>query len=64
LFPFRRRLTVKHSHADFTTDALARASTEELLLEMRQRIIQPRDRRRETDHWDGIGSRGELLRRL
>ena len=34
----------------YTTDALSRASTEELLLELRRRIIRPRDRRRET--WD------------
>lgn len=37
-----------------TFDALAQASTEELLLELRRRIIAPRDRRRETwDDWDG-----------
>ena len=36
------------------TDALSRASTEELLLELRRRIVAPRDRRRETwDDWDG-----------
>jgi hypothetical protein len=40
-----------------TGDALARASTEELLLELRRRIIRPRDRRRDT--WDdGLDSRG------
>ena len=33
-----------------TTEALSRASTEELLLELRSRIIRPRDRRR--DGWD------------
>jgi hypothetical protein len=34
-------------------DALSRASTEELLLELRRRIIRPRPRRRETwDDWD------------
>jgi hypothetical protein len=46
------------SHA--STDALARASTEELLLELRRRIIQPRRRRQETwDDWDGLDSRGD-----
>ena len=47
------------SHA--ATDAPSRASTEELLLELRRRIIRPRDRRRETwDDWDdGLDSRGD-----
>jgi hypothetical protein len=40
-------------HQSYTTDALSRASTEELLLELRRRIIQPRRRRQETwDDWD------------
>jgi hypothetical protein len=44
----------------YTTDALSRASTEELLLELRRRIIRPRDRRRDTwDDWDGRDSRGD-----
>ena len=35
-------------------NALSQASTEELLLELRRRIIAPRDRRHETwDDWDG-----------
>ncbi|MGO9352463.1 MAG: hypothetical protein ACLP3C_17215 [Mycobacterium sp.] len=35
-------------------DALSNASTEELLLELRRRIIRPRERRHETwDDWDG-----------
>ena len=35
-------------------NALSQASTEELLLELRRRIIAPRDRRRDTwDDWDG-----------
>ena len=35
------------------TDALSRASTEELLLELRRRIIAPRDRRHDTwDDWE------------
>jgi hypothetical protein len=43
------------------TEAPSRASTEELLLELRRRIIRPRDRRRETwDDWDdGLDSRGD-----
>jgi hypothetical protein len=42
------------------TDALSRASTEELLLELRRRIIRPRDRRYETwDDWaDGLDAQG------
>ena len=35
-------------------NALSNASTEELLLELRRRIIAPRERRRDTwDDWDG-----------
>jgi hypothetical protein len=45
-----------HSYAD----ALSRASTEELLLELRRRIIRPRARRRETwDDWDDLDSQGD-----
>jgi len=37
----------------YTADALSRASTEELLLELRRRIIRPRDGRYDTwDDWD------------
>jgi hypothetical protein len=52
----------------FTSDALSRASTEELLLELRRRIIRPRDRRRESwddrdldarGGWEGLNSRGD-----
>src|ERR1700751_79973 len=43
----------------FTTDALSRSSTEELLLELRRRIIPPRHRRHETwDDWDGLNPQG------
>ena len=46
--------------APTTTDALSRASTEELLLELRRRIIAPRDRRHDTwDDWDGLDPRGD-----
>lgn len=44
---------------DYTTDALSRASTEELLLELRRRIIRPRRRRHENwDDWDTPDSWG------
>ncbi len=44
----------------YTDYALSRASTEELLLELRRRIIRPRDRRRESrDDWDGIDPHGD-----
>jgi hypothetical protein len=42
------------------TDALSHASTEELLLELRRRIITPRDRRRNTwDDSDGLDPYGD-----
>src|SRR6185312_12763632 len=54
-------------YQSYTTDALSRASTADLLLELRRRIIRPRDRRRDTwddwdsrdsrDDWDGLDSR-------
>ena len=55
-----RRDSPEPRYDSFTTDALSRASTEELLLEVRRRIIRPRDRRRETwDDRDGLDSRGD-----
>jgi hypothetical protein len=55
-----RRDRPEPRYQSFTDDALSRASTEELLLELRRRIIRPRDRRRETwDDWDGLDSQGE-----
>ena len=49
----RRRDSPEPRYHSFSTDALSRASTEELLLELRRRIIRPRDRRRDTwDDWD------------
>ncbi len=45
-----RRDSPEPRYDSFTSDALSRASTEELLLELRRRIIRSRDRRRET--WD------------
>ena len=41
--------------SDSGTDVVSGTSTEELLLELRRRIIRPRDRRNETwDDWDGL----------
>ena len=41
------------------TEVVSRAPTEELLLELRRRIIRPRDRRRDTrDDWDSPDSWG------
>ena len=57
-----RRDSAEPRYDSFTSDALSRALTEELLLELRRRIIRPRDRRRET--WDGSGAldaRGDRL---
>ena len=55
-----RRDQPERRYDSYTSDALSRASTEELLLELRRRIIPPRDRRRETwDDWDGLDSRGD-----
>lgn len=45
---------------EFVNDALSRASTDELLLELRRRIIRSRERRRDIwDDWDGLDSRGD-----
>jgi hypothetical protein len=55
-----RRDNPERRYDSFTDDALSRASTEELLLELRRRIIRSRDRRRDTwDDWDGLDSRGD-----
>ena len=54
----RRTAPDRLSHA--AADALSRASTEELLVELRRRIIRPRERRRETwDDWDGLDPHGD-----
>ncbi|HEV7580850.1 MAG TPA: hypothetical protein VGO77_10665 [Mycobacterium sp.] len=43
-----------------STEALSHASTEELLLELRRRIIAPRPRRHEGwDDWDGLDAQGD-----
>ena len=50
-----RRDSPEPRYHAYTTDALSRASTEELLLELRRRIIRPRDRRPETwGDWDSL----------
>jgi hypothetical protein len=54
----RRTTSVPPSHT--ATNALSHASTEELLLELRRRIIDPRDRRHDTwDDWGGLNPRGD-----
>jgi hypothetical protein len=55
-----RRDSPEPRHHSFTTDAMSRATTEELLLELRRRIIRPRERRHETwDDRDSLDSRGD-----
>jgi hypothetical protein len=55
-----RRENPEPRYHSFTSDALSRASTEELLLELRRRIIRPRERRHDTwDDWDSRDSRGD-----
>jgi hypothetical protein len=55
-----RRNSPEPRYDSFTADALSRASTEELLLELRRRITRPRGRRRETwDDWDSRDSLGD-----
>jgi hypothetical protein len=53
-------------YQSFAGGALSRASTEELLLELRRRIVRPRERRHERlddldsrGDWDGLDSRGD-----
>ena len=42
------------------TDALSRASTEQLMLELRRRIIAPHNRRHDTwDDWGGLDPHGD-----
>jgi hypothetical protein len=55
-----RRDSSEPRNRSFTTDALSRASTDGLLLELRRRIVRPRERRREGwDDWNGLDSRGD-----
>ena len=54
-----QRQTSHRTLSDSGTEVVSRTSTEELLLELRRRIIRPRDRRNETwDDWDGLKPRG------
>ena len=54
------RRTIPNPLAHTATEAPSRASTEELLLELRRRIIAPRDRRHNTwDDWDGLDPHGD-----
>ncbi len=53
----RRTTPDRLSHA--ATDALSRASTEELLLELRRRIITPREAREVWEDWGGLNPRGD-----
>ena len=54
-----RRDSPEPRYRSFTTDALSRASTEELLLKLRRRIIRPRDRHHERwDDSDGLEPQG------
>jgi hypothetical protein len=56
----QRRSTTHNPLAHTTTEAPSRASTEELLLELRRRIIAPRNTRRDTwDDWDGLDPHGD-----
>jgi hypothetical protein len=50
----KQRRTTHNPLAHTATEARSSASTEELLLELRRRIIAPRDTRPDTwDDWDG-----------
>ncbi len=57
----RRGTPDRLSHA--TTDALSRVSTEELLLELRRRIIAPREAREVWEDWGGLHPRGDWQER-
>ena len=57
----RRATPDRLSHA--ATDALSRASTEELLLELRRRIITPREAREVWEDWGGLNPARRLARR-
>jgi hypothetical protein len=51
----KQRRTTHNPLAHTATEAPSRASTEELLLELRRRIIAPHDRRPESwDDWGGL----------
>ena len=55
----RRESPEPPRYSSYAGDDLSRASTEELLLELRRRIIRPRERRRESwDDLDGLEAQG------
>ena len=51
--------TTRPSPAPDQPDALSHASTEELLLELRRRIITPREAREVWEDWGGLNPRGD-----
>jgi hypothetical protein len=53
----KQRRTTHNPLAHTATDARSRASTEELLLELRRRILTPHNRRPES--WDGLDPHGD-----
>ena len=56
----KQRRTTHNPLAHTATEAPSRASTEELLLELRRRIIAPRNTRSDTwDDWDGLDPHGD-----
>ena len=56
----KQRRTTLNPLAHTATEAPSRASTEELLLELRRRIITPHDRRHDTwDDWGGLDPHGD-----
>ncbi len=56
----KQRRTAHSPLAHTATDAPSRASTEELLLELRRRIVAPRNRRHDTwDDWHGLDPHGD-----
>ncbi len=55
-----KQRTTHNPLTNASTEALSRASTEQLMLELRRRIIAPRQRRRETwDDWGGLDPHGD-----
>jgi hypothetical protein len=56
----KQRRTTHNPLAHTATEAPSRASTEELLLELRRRIIAPRNTRHDTwDDWGGLDPHGD-----
>ena len=56
----KQRRTTHNPLAHTATEAPSRASTEELLLELRRRIIAPGNTRSDTwDDWDGLDAHGD-----